>query len=93
MSIYNLMKNFNNKILNEIINLIQQSKENFFFYVSNGILNTEGKKLQILIIRKYSVLFKDKKYWIYIRKNKEEDFLRMLNYMEKDIENYLQQIK
>jgi len=87
------MKNFNNKILNEIINLIQQSKENFFFYVSNGILNTEGKKLQILIIRKYSVLFKDKKYRIYIRKNKEEDFLRLLNYMEKDIENYLQQIK
>jgi len=80
---------FNYKLILEVHNLIKEAKENFLVYVSDGFLNTEGKKIKILIIRKYARAFNDKKYFSYLRKNKEEDFLRMLRCIEEEILNYL----
>lgn len=77
----------NKRLLVDLKMLIKEAKENFFLYISDGFLNTEGKKIQILILKKYASVFNDKKYFNYFRKNREEDFLRMLKFIEEEIDS------
>jgi chromosome condensin MukBEF MukE localization factor len=73
------------KLLQELLNLIQEAKTNFYYYVSKGYLNSEGVKIKIQIIKKYLELQNERSVLKYLNKNREEDFIKLINVIEKTL--------
>ncbi len=77
-----MVREFNLKLRQEILRLIKECRINFHYLVSRGRLNSEGKKIQLRIIKKYVSLSNDKSVLNYIKKDDEQSFVRMLNHIE-----------
>lgn len=73
------------KLLQELTYLIQEAKINFPLYVSKGYLNSEGIKIKMQIIKKYVELQDEKTILKYLNKNREEDFIKLINIVENSI--------
>jgi hypothetical protein len=73
------------KLFQELIYLLQDAKNNFSFYVSHGYLNSEGIKIKMQIIKKYIELQNEKTILKYLNKNREEDFIKLINLVENSI--------
>jgi hypothetical protein len=73
------------KLLQELFNLIQEAKTNFYSYVSKGYLNSEGVKIKMQIIKKYLELQNERAVLKYLNKNREEDLIKLINIIEKKL--------
>jgi len=74
------------KLKDEILFLIHEFRKNYDFYVSHGRLNSEGKKLQSQIIKKFFFFTNDKYILKFIKKDDEHDLAKMIYYIEKVLE-------
>ncbi|HLI46084.1 MAG TPA: hypothetical protein VKU94_02715 [Geobacterales bacterium] len=71
----------------KLISLLEESKRNFSYYISDGRLNSEGKKIQLQMIKVFVQYTNDKHVLVFLKKNDEFNFIKMLNYLQKAIEN------
>ncbi|MDT7891813.1 MAG: hypothetical protein RQ952_03630 [Thermoproteota archaeon] len=81
-----MKKKPNYKLKEEILFLIYEFRKNYDFYISHGRLNSEGKKLQSQIIKKFYSFTNDKSILKFIKKSDEHDLAKMINYIEKVLE-------
>jgi len=82
-----MKKERNEKLKIELIRLIKECRENFSQYVSKGRLNSEGKKIQLQIIKAFIQYTNDKRILSYVSKDDELEFIKMINFLEKILEN------
>jgi len=78
----------NSKELKYLISLIEEIKSNFSSYVAYGNLNSEGKKIKMQLIKKAVEVTNSKELLKYIKKNKEEDMIKLIKILETKLENF-----
>ncbi len=78
-----MVKEYNSKLRAEVLSLIKECRFSFHYFVSKGVLNSEGKKIQLQIIKKYIQFSNDKSILNFVKKNDEMSFIKMLNYVER----------
>lgn len=79
------MKNQNKRLIIDLIILINKIKNNLNDYISHGCLNSEGKKIRLLIIKKFVEISNEKSYLRYLKKDREEDLIKLIKVIEEKL--------
>lgn len=79
---------FNERLIEDVRNLLREFRVNLHIYINNGILNSEGRKLRMLIIKKLIILFPERRQQIREFRNMvdEEDVIKFLTYVSELID-------